>query len=443
MKLGQTVNQIRSGSNYKDHRDELESIGFDFSSSSARGFAAVKTALLKYKEIHGDMLVPVRFTLPSHDFSWPKEIWGTKLGAVVSQIRAGNNYREHREELESIGFDYSPQVIVYGYVLAKSALLKYKEIHGDMLVKTSFIVPADDLTWPEETWGMKLGATMSQIRSGNIFRDHHDELESIGFDFSSSSDRCLAAVCAALVKFKDLFGNMLVSALFTIPADDDSWPKCTRGMNLGAVVHKIRADNRYIGHRSQLESIGFEYNPRMRVYRYASVKAALLTYMDIYDNLLVPSAFTIPVDDYWPEKTWGMRLGATVHQIRAGYAYKDHRKELESIGFDYSSELKGFGFASIKSALLKYEEIHGDMAVPFSFVVPADGDNLWPEETWGMRLGVTMSHMRNGNMNDHLHQLESMGFYDFDPPLVKVDGFASTRKHESSAPYVAGLCESE
>jgi hypothetical protein len=32
----------------------------------------------------------------------------------------------------------------------------YKNEYGNLLVPKSFVVPEDDITWPEELWDMKL-----------------------------------------------------------------------------------------------------------------------------------------------------------------------------------------------------------------------------------------------------------------------------------------------
>jgi hypothetical protein len=58
--------------------------------------------------------------------------------------------------------------------VVKGALAMHKRIYGDMTVKQRFVVPSSE-EWPEEAWGMNLGATVSQIRSSNIFVDGNPE----------------------------------------------------------------------------------------------------------------------------------------------------------------------------------------------------------------------------------------------------------------------------
>ena len=92
-------------------RDELVSIGFDYRSQSSKsyGYDNVKLALLRYKELYGDMLVPMKFKVPDESTAWPASVLGLRLGGTVNGIRGGCNYVSRRDELESIGFDYRSQ----------------------------------------------------------------------------------------------------------------------------------------------------------------------------------------------------------------------------------------------------------------------------------------------------------------------------------------------
>jgi hypothetical protein len=55
------------------------------------------------------MLVPNRFKVPDDDVAWPEKTWNMTLGSVVNDIRSGHSYVDKREDLLSIGFDYSSQ----------------------------------------------------------------------------------------------------------------------------------------------------------------------------------------------------------------------------------------------------------------------------------------------------------------------------------------------
>lgn len=180
LRAGSTASSVRIGRFFMNDRDDLLSIGFDYSYKIA-GYKLLKIALLHYKDIFGDMLAPPSFVIPPNDESWPKGASGMKLGSIVNSVRLGLSYTKFYEELVSIGFDY--RVNAVGYQLAKQALLLYREIYDDMLVLSDFEVPRDSDIWPADTWGIKLGSLVSDIRQRILFSDMHDDLVDIGFTF--------------------------------------------------------------------------------------------------------------------------------------------------------------------------------------------------------------------------------------------------------------------
>jgi hypothetical protein len=106
-----------------------------------------------------------------------------------------------------------------------------------MLVPRRFVVPVNDITWPEEMWGMNPGRVVSNIRGGKSWKDKREDLGSIGFN--SNSQNSIEVVIVALMKFKDLNGDMLVPQRFVVPVNDITWPKETWGMKLGKDVERI------------------------------------------------------------------------------------------------------------------------------------------------------------------------------------------------------------
>ena len=91
-----------------------------------------------------------------------------------------------------------------------------------------------------------------------------------------------------------------------------------------------------------------------------------------------------------------MRLGEAVSNMRVQDQYlkgddaAERRAWLDEMGFVWDDhERRG---EEAKSALTTYKEVHGNMQVPVAFVVPSSGP--WAEETWGMRLGKTVSNIR-------------------------------------------------
>ena len=46
---------------------------------------------------------------------------------------------------------------VYGFDVVWTALVRYKELHGDLTISQRFSVPPDSPEWPQAVWNMKLG----------------------------------------------------------------------------------------------------------------------------------------------------------------------------------------------------------------------------------------------------------------------------------------------
>jgi hypothetical protein len=59
----------------------------------------------------------------------------------------------------------------YGFDRIRIALLRYKELHGDLSVRHDFVVPMDSSDWPEETWGMRLENIVRNIRNGRTYTE--------------------------------------------------------------------------------------------------------------------------------------------------------------------------------------------------------------------------------------------------------------------------------
>ena len=411
MKLGLTVYSIRNKGAYSAYRDELEQMGFDFDvQSTCHGWENVKLALLKYKSLRGDLLVPVSFVIPENA-DWPEDLWCMKLGLTVSSIRNQGAYSTYRDELEEMGFDFDSQSTAHGWENVKRALLKYKSLRGDLLVRQDFVIP-ENADWPEDLWGMKPGLTVSSIRNKGAYSTHRAELEEMGFDFDpQSTAHGWENVKRALLAYKSLCRDLLVCQSFVIPKDAD-WPEDLWGMKLGLTVNNIRNNGAYSTYRAELEEMGFDFDPQRTAHGWENVKLALLKYKSLHGDLLVPVSFVIPKDGYWPEDLWCMKLGLTVYSIRNQGAYSTYRAELEEMGFDFDSQSTGHGWENVKRALLKYKSLHGDLLVRQDFVIPEDG--YWPEDLWCMKLGLTVYSIRNqGAYSTYRAELEEMGF-DFD-----------------------------
>jgi hypothetical protein len=369
--------------------------------------------------MYGHMMVSQIFEVLDSDINRPEEIPGMKRGTTIRNSRRGKHHTIKSEDLERIGSDDNPQG---RYENVKAALLNYNDIYGNMFVPFNFEVPDlsmeyeiddidNDISWPEETRNMKLGSIVSDIRRGKRYASYRVDLARMGFDFNPQKRYEYESIKAALLKYQDIYGDMLVPQRFIVLASNISWPEDTRGINLGAAVSFIRRGQSYPDRREDLERIGFDFNPQTGGYKYKSIKSALLSYQELNGHMLVPRDFAVLSSDIrWPKETRGMRLGFVVGNIRSQISNTDHREDLESIGFDFNPQENGYGYDLTNRALLNYQNIYGNLLVPHRYVVIA-GDVEWPEESWGMSLGFAVTSIRGGHSYlDKREELESIGF---------------------------------
>lgn len=147
-----------------------------------------KRCLLKYLELHGDMIVPQFFLVPWTD-AWPEDMWGARLGRLVDRIRQLHSHKDKKEELSSIGFVFSNQKKINfmgNWEIIKLALGKYKEFNGHLQIIQRFVVPSS-IEWPEITWGLKLGNFVKYVQKKNAYAEHRSTLLEMGIIFKSKT----------------------------------------------------------------------------------------------------------------------------------------------------------------------------------------------------------------------------------------------------------------
>ena len=210
-------------------------------------------------------------------------------------------------------------------------------------------------------------------------------------------------------------------------------------MKLGQKVGAIRNEGLYVDkdekRRQQLESLGFVW--RMRAPTMSAVDAVDIPFDQIYDALVayrseikptgpltVPTEFTVPDAEPWPEYTRGLPLGRSIEQLRSPTYLKKYpgsKEKLEEIGFETDKKMSANDkrFQAVYLALERYNEIYGDLLVPQPFVVPK-GSSDWPKESWGLRLGARVNAIRSQgtfikNNPEREEILDELGFV-WNPP---------------------------
>ena len=166
-------------------------------------------------------------------------------------------------------------ITLSGQPLPVQALKLYKDLNvpsdrEKWTVPARFIVPEGNFTWPESMWGMKLGVIASHIKKEKTHKSYRAVLEFLGMDFVNWKKTSWDRTYAALKRYKNLYvsadehANWTIPFRFVIPHNTASWPKIMWGMKLGSIASSIRQGRCYKTHRTQLESLGFDYSMRKK-----------------------------------------------------------------------------------------------------------------------------------------------------------------------------------
>lgn len=268
-RLGAHVNFLRDKRDeLQDYQlDALEGIGFVWRVVDDKWENLFMPALRTFHEVNGHTDVPQKFVVPTDAATWPRELWGFKLGRMVNLIRSDEGlYVQQVErftpELESLGFSYSSIEFTWNEKILPS-LEAFRAVYGHCHVDRFFVVPRED-PWPRHAWGMKLGFTVNNIRSrGDFFelvgRDM-ERLEKLGFVWNTSEAKWRQRILPSLRTFVAVFGHATIDRNFVVPAEPP-WPVNTWGTKLGKVATDASYQQKYADYieieRNQLESLGF------------------------------------------------------------------------------------------------------------------------------------------------------------------------------------------
>ena len=107
LKLGNVVGCIRNRGDWGSKKEELISLGFEFRSIlDVRWDTRILPALMTYREIHGDLLIPAEFVVPSSS-PWPECSYNLSLGALANHIRNLGAWEAKHDQLNELGFQVS------------------------------------------------------------------------------------------------------------------------------------------------------------------------------------------------------------------------------------------------------------------------------------------------------------------------------------------------
>jgi hypothetical protein len=143
------------------------------------------------------------------------------------------------------------------------SLKMFAQVFGHCDVPNSFVVPHES-PWPEEAWGLRLGETVTSMRSRGDFQTQFQrdsrQLEDIDFVLNSRRNHWDKALLPSLKVFYRLHGHSVVPTKFVVPSESP-WPKTAWGLQLRAAVNRIRHNGAYAEFvkrdEDRLRAIGF------------------------------------------------------------------------------------------------------------------------------------------------------------------------------------------
>ncbi|KAG6572559.1 uncharacterized protein IUM83_18990 [Phytophthora cinnamomi] len=299
-----------------------------------------------------------------------------------------------------------------------------------LMVPLKFVVPYGDPNYPVEAWGYPLGMHCKNLR---VLRQQGkklpfftlNDLEALDFPWDMRQHKWEVLVLPSLQTYYEINGHSDVPSAFVVPTDDDRWAKVLWGFRLGQTIMSVRYADTYRAQRDaseeELEKIEFStLRWRERMWD-TKIFPALAAFKKEFGHCNVTFNFVVPHTSKWPRLTRGLRLGATVANMRCRGNYDDmaerDKDKLKEVGFVWNPEDDRWTYR-IMPALEAYCEIHGHGWVPVDFVVP--NEEPWPEDTRGLRLGnIFMKVRHTGAYSSYVERdsdrLQTLGI-DFKAP---------------------------
>ncbi|GMF37759.1 unnamed protein product [Phytophthora fragariaefolia] len=364
----------------------------------------VLAALRTYKELNGHLLVPRPFTVPD-DERWPSDLWGYRLGSVVSYLR---NVLEKKvplpagmeEELKHLDFVRNVSKYKWDNIVLPGLRRFYQE-HGHTDIPQQFVVPDGDESWPRLAWGYRLGSIVIAIRHEIVYlaqvATSKDDLDRMDFcyDMTLADRDWEEKVLPSIQVYHKEFGHCIIPIAFAVPSRPP-WPEKAWGISLGTIAKSIRARKTYAENAARdkdvLDAVGFVWNHHDTMWNEVIIPA-LETFVNVYKNDKVPQSFVVPSESPWPKIAWGRKLGVVISDIRNKGIYFAHfgRDIDKLLALGLHLKLSARAWEKRVAPLLKtYAELHDVAEISDDFVVPSEAP--WEESMWGVRLGLIVAY---------------------------------------------------
>ena len=332
-------------------------------------YSSALTALKAYIGIHGDLIIPRRFIVPSNA-TYPTEWHGVDLSSTVYTMRWWKRHIKNRSErvseLNQLGFVWQRLQPEWNLVL--EALVTFQSIYNHVRVPLKFVVPRGDAQWSRATWGLSLGSCVYRMRARNDFlRGHNsgsrrDQLDGLGFVWDVDDFRFRKFYSAlrhyAMTEQAGPFSKtgekkvLKIPSKFVIPPNE-KWPPVLWGYPLGDKCTAVRQKELYIKNKPRrrviLAELGFRFTGNADLGWLKVVHAAAIYSRRNGRNLDVPLKFVVPDrprhlsqgDWPWPDYLSGLPLGQRLKDVRVRGAYlsgengDERRRQLDALGMNW------------------------------------------------------------------------------------------------------------
>ena len=235
-------------------------------------------ALKEYHNVYEHTRIPAYFVVPSK-YPWPQELWGYPLGSEVKLMRRlKTKLKFDGAELKKYDLKVTSK---HKTQLLMRAFRLYKEIYGNIQIKSEFVIKNDDDRWPAEMVGLDLGTKLGSVIYNGYYKDLHKELDQMGITWRFIELRH-SRFLLALKTYKSIYGVLYIRKTFIIPTGEKAskWPKELRGWKFGKLCDNIRAGLVSIERiRAEVDELGFVWD--MKEYQWKVLQNMLLTYKQV------------------------------------------------------------------------------------------------------------------------------------------------------------------
>ena len=152
-RLGSRIHSIRYQGAYADEEKQkrLRNVGLKPLKRMRRRLhgETLLQALESYKGKFGDLHIPVKYVVPKDDRDFPEDVRGLPLGITVAKIRTRGDFKEYRDQLDAIGFQW----IVwrdkeFRSILSQLAFQELEALDGLSLLEGLWDEPSNDKAGP-------------------------------------------------------------------------------------------------------------------------------------------------------------------------------------------------------------------------------------------------------------------------------------------------------